>query len=502
MKNSLIKKIFVLLVVICLIFETISLSTALQTYAAEEEQVKPAKPVISAKILSTGTSVRITVSKTADAEGYRIYMKAPGEKSYKKIKNLKKDGTAKRTYTKKNLENGKYYFKVKSYRIVDGKKVFSSYSGAVSVTIKAGESSLDLVGMISSTPDTIEFVDPMGFFGSVSIQGDAKGQPCYYDFRLKKDESLPAGTVYRLLSIDSEGTKLAESSCARVDEKALSVAPLERGALSVMLFAYANESDADQHTNPIARSGRLDITIGEENDDETKKYADITFKDGYAYFGVYPQVKVTDSSLISTLKNSPGSDDVGGYEYNGRWYIYSNGSWYEDRPIEWIILEGSATSDTVTLMSNKILLECGFSDWSGYEAGGSWNDSYVRYQLNGYNKRFNNIWTFAFKSIAFSGDTQRALMEQTYNNCSDQILLPSKSQLSKLTASKRIRKASDLAKKADSQGYWCIDSDGKGNITLVKPDGSFTTHAAYRQDGEGYVPVIKVNLKKCNIYTK
>lgn len=497
MKRALIRLLVVLVLSIGIVAESCAYLPVQNVSAAEGETVKPAKPKITAKVTKAGNGVKITISKTSDADGYCIYMKAPGAKKYKKIKSVTKDGTAKRSYTKKKLEDGIYYFKVKAYRVVDGTKVFGSYSKVESVEIGAGSNWEEI---IATTPEIIEFVNPMGFFGSASIQGDAKGQPCYYDFRQKKGEELPKGAVYRLLSIDHAGTKLEQSSCATVDERAISVAPLTKGTLSVMLFAYANEADADKHENPIARSGRLDITIGDQEDD--KIYADITFKKGYAYFGSYPQVKVTDSSIISALKNIPDADGVDGGEYNGKRYICCNNSWYEERPIEWVILEGSADSDSVTLMSNKILLECGYSDWSGYEAGGNWKDSFVRYHLNGYNGSFKSIWTFAFARIAFPGDVARVLMDQSYDGCEDKILLPSKEQLSKLTASQRVRKASDLAKKADSHGYWCIDSDGKGNITLVKPDGTFTTHKAYQQDGEGYVSVIKVDLKKCNVYTK
>lgn len=500
MKQRLLQKIFIISLTLCLTVECCACFSVQQVSAAAEESVKPAKPEISAKVTKAGNGVKISVSKTADAEGYQIYMKAPGAKSYKRIKSIAKDGTVNRSYTKKNLDDGTYYFKVRAYRAADGKKIYGAYSKAVPVEIRTGGNGIDLTEVIAGLPETIEFVNPRGVFGEASIRGEAKGQPCYYDFRLRQGEELPEGTVYRLLSIDHACTKLEESSCARVDGKAISVAPLSEGTLCVMLFAYANEADADMYVNPIARSERLDIAIGDG--DEVKIYADITFKDGYAYLGGYPQVKVTDSSLISALKNSPGSDDVAGYNYKGKWYIYCNGSWYEERPIEWVILEGSATSDTVTLMSNKILLECGYSDYNGYKNGGNWKDSFVRSHLNVYNNRFNSIWTFSFMGIAFSGDTQRVLMEQSYKGCEDRILLPSKAQLSKLTAKQRIRKASELAKKADSQGYWCIDSDGKGSIALVKPNGEFTTHAAYRQDGEGYVPVIKVNLKKCNVHTE
>jgi len=54
---------------------------------------------------------------------------------YKKIKTVKNKKTV--SYTKKKLKkNKKYYFKVRSYKVIDGKKVYGSYSSVKSVKIK------------------------------------------------------------------------------------------------------------------------------------------------------------------------------------------------------------------------------------------------------------------------------------------------------------------------------------------------------------------------------
>ena len=106
---------------------------------AESTTEKPAKPVISVSEESDGTAVRITISPTERAEGYLIYMKSESDEKYKKIKTLKKDGTAKRTYTVKDLEDGTYSFKVKSYLKTDSATIKSAYSKVKSITIEAPE---------------------------------------------------------------------------------------------------------------------------------------------------------------------------------------------------------------------------------------------------------------------------------------------------------------------------------------------------------------------------
>ncbi len=111
-------------------------------FAANEVSVnavaKPAKPKITAKVAKNGTDVKITISKTTGADGFRIYMVAPKQSKYSKLKTITKDGTAKRSYTKKNLADGTYSFKVRAYKKSGNTTVWGKYSKVVSVTITSG----------------------------------------------------------------------------------------------------------------------------------------------------------------------------------------------------------------------------------------------------------------------------------------------------------------------------------------------------------------------------
>ena len=110
---------------------------AFSALKVEAKENAPAKPTIKAKSTSNGTGIKITIYATDGAQGYKIGMKAPGETSIKTIKTLEKDGTAKRTYTVKNLASGKYSFKVRAYAVKNGEKVWSEKSETVTVTLKA-----------------------------------------------------------------------------------------------------------------------------------------------------------------------------------------------------------------------------------------------------------------------------------------------------------------------------------------------------------------------------
>ncbi len=89
-----------------------------------------AKPVV--KITKGKKCATITYGKVKGAEGYEIYRSTKKKKGYKKV-----DTTKKVRYKNKKLKSKKtYYYKVRAYRKVDGKKVYSSFSKVKSVKVK------------------------------------------------------------------------------------------------------------------------------------------------------------------------------------------------------------------------------------------------------------------------------------------------------------------------------------------------------------------------------
>lgn len=95
---------------------------------------KPTTPKIS-KLTTKSKKATVQWKKISGASGYEVYMSTSKNGKYSKIKTVTKTSTVK--YTKANLEkNKKYYFKVRAYKIVDGKKVYSSYSSVKSIKIK------------------------------------------------------------------------------------------------------------------------------------------------------------------------------------------------------------------------------------------------------------------------------------------------------------------------------------------------------------------------------
>lgn len=95
---------------------------------------KPATPKIS-KLTTKSKKATVQWKKISGASGYEICMATSQKGKYTKVSTIAKGSTVK--YTKKSLKkNKKYYFKVRAYKTVNGKKVYSSYSSVKMVKVK------------------------------------------------------------------------------------------------------------------------------------------------------------------------------------------------------------------------------------------------------------------------------------------------------------------------------------------------------------------------------
>ena len=98
-----------------------------------------AKPALKApaKVRAKAGKKKITVQwkKTDGATGYKVYRATKKNGKYKAVKTIKKQRTVKYV-DKKVKKNKRYYYKVRAYKNVDGKKVYSKYSKVVKVRVK------------------------------------------------------------------------------------------------------------------------------------------------------------------------------------------------------------------------------------------------------------------------------------------------------------------------------------------------------------------------------
>lgn len=96
-----------------------------------------AKIVVNASKINSvknykGKKAKVTVKKTSSIIGYQIQYST--NKNFKSAKHVNTRKTSK--YLTKLAKNKKYYVRVRTYKTVDGKLYFSSWSGAKTVTIK------------------------------------------------------------------------------------------------------------------------------------------------------------------------------------------------------------------------------------------------------------------------------------------------------------------------------------------------------------------------------
>lgn len=103
---------------------------------SSKKTVKPAKTTITSVESSNSGKLILRWKKVRGAKGYEIYRKGSGERSYRKIKTIKK-GTILR-YTDSSVNRGsKYTYKIRCYSVSKGKKVYSAFSHSKSRTVKS-----------------------------------------------------------------------------------------------------------------------------------------------------------------------------------------------------------------------------------------------------------------------------------------------------------------------------------------------------------------------------
>lgn len=88
-------------------------------------KVKPNTPSVSSK--AGKRKITVKWKKVSGASRYVVYRATKKKGKYKKVATLKSN---RRSYTNKNLKKKKrYYYKVRVYKTVKGKKIYSNYSG-------------------------------------------------------------------------------------------------------------------------------------------------------------------------------------------------------------------------------------------------------------------------------------------------------------------------------------------------------------------------------------
>lgn len=118
--------------------------------------VVSAKPVLDDPVLiMTKTvnykSVKLTYGRVKGANGYVIYRSEKKDSGFRRIATVKKGKIVE--YTDKTCKTGtKYYYRIRAYRTIDGKKKYSAYSGVITAKTKLNTPKMKGITVVS--PDT------------------------------------------------------------------------------------------------------------------------------------------------------------------------------------------------------------------------------------------------------------------------------------------------------------------------------------------------------------
>ena len=114
------KKQLSILLCLCVLINSLGFSQA--TANASVKKVTVPRPTVKTISQIDTTTLKVKWSKVKNANKYELYYKVYGGK-YKKLKTLGKNTTS---FTHKKLTTGKkYFYKVRAYKTVKGKKYYS-----------------------------------------------------------------------------------------------------------------------------------------------------------------------------------------------------------------------------------------------------------------------------------------------------------------------------------------------------------------------------------------
>lgn len=120
MKKKNLKRILTFFVSVAVTFSALCVPCS----AAAKTKVSAPKKA-TAKV-TQGINIKISWQKVSGADGYVVYAKHSGAKNYKAVKTT---GGRTFSYTYQKLSTyKKYYFKVKAFKRINGKKYYSGFS--------------------------------------------------------------------------------------------------------------------------------------------------------------------------------------------------------------------------------------------------------------------------------------------------------------------------------------------------------------------------------------
>ena len=273
---------------------------------------------------------------------------------------------------------------------------------------------------------------------------------------------------------------------------------------------YNVDSVTDINGNYLGVVGETGVYIV-----RTSERTDYEWRDGYLYFGEYPQSLKADDVIITEVQNEKGyylgSDgewylkhvattykDSPDYRFSNKEYIVPGQEYYfKIEPIRWGVLKNE--DNTYSLVCADVLMSGAFNSKVDTT---SYLESEVREWLT------NEFYYSAFSS------TQQSMLLDTYVGCTDNagnyvydyVYLLSQAQASEIAQEDRVRFATDFARanglaydndsnESDSFGsamWWLLSTNGS-YISTVGQGGNISRWHVY-DPWHAYVPAITITI--------
>ena len=114
----------------------------------------PSKPALKVANVNE-TKLKLTWGEISGASGYVIQRSTKKTSGFKTVKTITKGVTV--SYTDTKLTLGKtYYYRIRAYRTVSGKRVYSSYSSTKSLQVKLKKPTLNQPKLVSSNSNKVK----------------------------------------------------------------------------------------------------------------------------------------------------------------------------------------------------------------------------------------------------------------------------------------------------------------------------------------------------------
>ena len=277
---------------------------------------------------ATGLSqkvIRLTWQESAGAQGYQICRSTKETTGYKTVKTIKKGSTVK--FDNKKLKPSiVYYYKIRSYRKVDGKTLYSEYSEPIAAVTLIKAPKLKSVKAISNDTVTVKWKKSAGAAGyfiyrstkkksgykkvktvkgggstSAQVKGNESGKKYYFKVvaygnkKLKKTYSADSKIIAVTMNLLAYEKETYAQKCKRIFGKKQYV-------------TYASAEEAEKHMTSVTVAV---WDFGKDGVTKVTKYK--TFK---VHKNIAPTVKQIFEEIYNGQEKFP-IKAVGGYSWRG-----------------------------------------------------------------------------------------------------------------------------------------------------------------------------------------